>query len=199
MQKFGERIWRNWKTFAHYFSAEWLLRLSGANGGGVILARSLLVALKLTAISLTLRNLIDPDLTECCFYYDFAKQLIEIAPWYAAAVGAVYAALYARFSAQWSYLAGIYNQIKQSEVELYGAGSVNSDALLKLAEWKAGYIEDAHNLHLYAKENVAATIYFWGKDEFIEKAFCTTVTGGKDRWDHVMKAASAAHSKVIWR
>jgi len=199
MQAVRNDVWRAWKTFTHYFSGEWLLKISGANGGGVILSRSLLVALQLTVVTLISRNLIDPDLTQCCSYYDFAKQTIEIAPWFAAAVGAVYAALYARFSAQWSYLAGVYNQIKQSEVELYGAGSVKGEALIKLAEWKAGYIEDAHNLHLHAKESVAATIHFWGKDELIEKAFIQTVTGGQTRWKHVVKEASAAYSKGIWR
>lgn len=199
MQTVSERIWRNWKTFTHYFSGEWLLRLSGANGGAVILSRSLLVAFQLTVVTLILRNLIDPDLTECCSYHEFAHQTIEIAPWFAAAVGAVYAALYARFSAQWSYLAGVYNQIKQSEVALYGATPVNGEALRKLAEWKAGYIEDAHTLHLHAKESVAATIHFWGKDKLIEEAFVKTVTGGKDRWTHLVGAAGAAYSKGIWR
>lgn len=199
MQKTSECILRAWKTFTHYFSGEWLLKLSGANGGGVILSRSLLVACQLTATTLILRNLIDPELTQCCSGSEFAKQIMEIAPWFAAAVGAVYAALYARFSAQWSYLASVYNQIKQSEVELYGAGPVNDEALNKLAEWKAGYIEDAHTLHLHAKESVAATIHFWGMDELVEKAFINTVTGGQARLNHVMTAASAAYSKGKWR
>lgn len=199
MQTLRDGIWRAWKTFTHYFSGEWLLKLSGANGGGVILSRSLLVALQLTVVTLILRNLIDPDLTQCCSYYVFAKQIMEIAPWFAASVGAVYAALYTRFSAQWSYLAGLYNQIKQSEVELYGAGEVNSEVLIKLAEWKAGYIEDAHNLHLHAKESVAATIHFWGEDKLVEDAFIKTVTGAQGRWSHVMRAASAAYSKGVWR
>lgn len=130
---------------------------------------------------------------------NFAKQTLEIAPWFAAAAGAVYAALYARFSAQWSYLAGVYNQIKQCEVELHGAGPVNSDALIKFAEWKAGYIEDAHNLHLHAKESVSATIHLWGKDELVEAAFIRTVTGGQDRWKHVVREASAAYTRGVWR
>lgn len=199
MQATGECIWRAWKTFTHYFSGEWLLKLSGANGGGVILSRSLLVAFQLTAVTLILRNLIDPELTQCCSSFEFAKQIIEIAPWFAAAVGAVYAALYARFSAQWSYLASVYNQIKQSEVELYGAGPVNDEALSRLAEWKAGYIEDAHTLHLHAKESVAATIHFWGMDKLVETAFINTVTGGQARFKHVVAAASAAYSKGKWR
>jgi hypothetical protein len=36
--------------------------------------------------------------------------------WIGAIFAAVYAALYARFASQWSYLAGVYNQMRQTLV-----------------------------------------------------------------------------------
>jgi hypothetical protein len=49
--------------------------------------------------------------------------------------------VYARFASQWTYLAGVYNQIKAAEARR------DADAE-KLAEWKQGFIADAEALHL---------------------------------------------------
>jgi hypothetical protein len=56
---------------------------------------------------------------------------------------------YARFSSQWSYLAGVYNQIKAAECRTGFQETV-------LAQWKAGFIEDAADLHLLRKAMFAS-------------------------------------------
>ncbi|MDT7521541.1 hypothetical protein RAE21_03825 [Rhodoferax sp. TBRC 17198] len=190
---------RGWETVVYYGSGEWLLVQNGSNGGALILLRSLVVAIELTCISLLLRNLIDPDLTDQVSWTAFRTQLIEIAPWFAAATGAVYAALYARFSAQWSYLAGLYNQIKQAELEMYNASPASAEGLKRLAEWKAGYIEDAQSLHLHAKENVAAVVHHWGKNPLVAEAFANTTPGGSERWSSLQRSALIAYEKAAKR
>lgn len=184
-----------WEFLVYFGSGEWILTRSGSNGGDVILLRSLIVAIELTGIALVLRNVIDPKLTEPASWTAFRTQLIDIAPWFAAATGAVYAALYARFSAQWSYLAGLYNQIKQAELEMAYTNS-NDVGLDRLAEWKAGYIEDAQALHLHAKENVAAVVHHWGKDSKVAQAFIEASPGGQVRWDSLQRDAAAAYDKA---
>ncbi|GAB3758710.1 hypothetical protein GCM10028796_04790 [Ramlibacter monticola] len=121
------------------------------------------------------------------------RQFIETAPWFAAAAGAVYAALYARFSSQWSYLAALYNQIKQAEIELFCADSCNEgSAKKKLAQWKAGYIEDAQDLHLHTKGNIAGIIHFWGEDSDVADAFTSWAPGAEMRWQRVRAEVEAA-------
>lgn len=188
-----------WEPFVYFCSGEWILKESGSNGGAVILLRSLFVAIVLTCLALALRNGIDPKLTEPASWSAFRIQLVEIAPWFSIATGAVYAALYARFSAQWSYLADVYNQIKQGELEL---AYTNKDCLLGLkiiAEWKAGYIEDAHTLHLHAKDSVAAVVHHWGKDPIVSEAFIQATSGGKVRWDTIQLGASKAYEKATFK
>ena len=194
--KFGGR---GWERVVYFGSGEWILKKYGSNGGDVILLRSLVVAVELTGIAISLQNLIDPKLTEPASWINFRTQLVVIAPWFAAATGAVYAALYARFSAQWSYLAGLYNQIKQAELEMAYTSPDNIEGLARLAEWKAGYIEDAHSLHLQAKENVAAVVHHWGKNSMVLQAFIQATPGGQGLWDSIQLSAETAYRKAVGR
>lgn len=177
---------RCWHACARAASFEWFLTPKQPNGGDIVLARALCVALEAAVAALVLRNILDPDLSWCFSGMALREQLIEIAPWFAAAVGAAYAALYARFSSQWSYLANLYNQIKQAEVELLHAGASGElEATRRLAQWKAGYIEDAQDLHLHTKSNIAGIIHFWSEDSEIANAFIKWAPGGQARWDKV--------------
>lgn len=91
-------------------------------------------------------------------------------------MGAVYASLYARFASQWSYLAGVYNQIKAAEC------GQKCDRIA-LAEWKAGFIEDAEDLHLARKPVFASIIHAWVKDAEVEVRFLKDVPGGEHRFE----------------
>ena len=164
----------SWVKVARFFTAEYLLDRN-SNGGDIVLARSLIVASKLTALTLILKNLIDP-----CIGYNFSwsalrQQCIDLAPWGSAVAGATYLALYDRFKSQWTYLAALYNQIKQAEIEaeieIECSEVVRSKKLKKLKQWKAGYIEDAVEMHLHIKGNVAGIIKYWIRDPEVKNFF----------------------------
>jgi hypothetical protein len=144
---------------------------------------------------LVLRNVLDPDLSWDFSAPSLKAQLIELAPWFAAAAGAVYAALYARFSSQWSYLATLYNQIKQTEIQLLIPSVPDlMTAQDRLAQWKAGYIEDAQDLHLHTKSNIAGIIHFWSRDSNVAEAFINWAPGGQARWDKVQADVLEAYT-----
>ncbi|MES2784697.1 MAG: hypothetical protein V4684_04480 [Pseudomonadota bacterium] len=186
-----------WHVFARRASFEWFLTPTRPNGGDIVLARAISVAVLLCALALIVRNAIDPELHGPISWRGLGKQLVEIAPWFAAAAGAAYAALYARFSSQWGYLAALYNQIKQTEIELVCAASANEPAAAeKLAQWKAGYIEDAQDLHLHTKGNIAAIIHFWGEDVAVVNAFKDWAPGGAQRWLQLQQEVEAAYSRA---
>ena len=106
------------------------------------------------------------------------EQAYGSAQWFVALFGAAYAGLYTRFASQWSYLAGVYNAIKAAETR---AGATDGRALIALAEWKAGFIEDADSLHLATKPTIAPIILAWGRDELVSGAFHRHVPGGARR------------------
>jgi hypothetical protein len=186
---------RFWQFFARAASFEWLLTPTQPNGGDIVLLRAVCVALEMVLVTLILMNVLDPCLSWYFSVHALQTQLIELSPWFAAATGAVYAALYTRFSSQWSYLATLYNQIKQTEVQLLGNTAEGvSNAKDKLAQWKAGYIEDAQDLHLHTKPNIAGIIHFWSQDSTVADAFIKGAPGGQARWDKVQADVSAAYS-----
>lgn len=90
---------------------------------------------------------------------------------YGTIFGAIYLALYARFSSQWNYLANLYNQIKQAELST----AKNEKALI---EWKAGFIEDAIALHLARRPMFAFAIRIWTKEKKVRSVFYKTVHNG---------------------
>ena len=75
------------------------------------------------------------------------KDIADTVPWLGAIFAGVYVALYARFASQWSYLAGVYNQIRQT----LATWDPTKDNANHLNLWRAGFIEDALDLHLATK------------------------------------------------
>jgi len=87
-----------------------------------------------------------------------------------------YAAFYVRFASQWSYLAGVYNQIKSTECRL----QEREEEPEALAEWKSGFIEDAYLLHLINKQGFADTIWEWTKDKDVLEALRASPLGRRE-------------------
>lgn len=160
-------------------SGEWLLNYQ-ANGGGVILFRSLWCSSILFIFTLLIMNFIDPTKTYDFSTYVLKEQVLEKISWFGVFFATIYAAFYARFSSQWTYLANLYNSIKQ-----ISATSESNDEIL--AELKAAFIEDAEYLHLARKKNFASIIYHWGKDPVVRDKYIKFTPGGEYRFNKIME------------
>jgi hypothetical protein len=144
---------RPFRYFTRLASGEFFLTTSKkrANGGGIVLARSILSSVVVFFLALVA----EASFAEGKLAFPALTQISKNVPWFGAIWVAVYFGLYARFASQWTYLAGLYNQIKASEIaalaQLVGKDDKNTEkpieeVMRKLAEWKAGFIEDAENI-----------------------------------------------------
>lgn len=158
------------------FSFEWLLtRTRRPNGGDIILARAILTALWMYMLAIFARN----RFTLCGLW----GLILETLPWFGAIFAAIYFALYARFASQWTYLANVYNQIKGVEVRAPNSAKARK----KIAEWKAGFLEDAEVLHLATHRVFSSVLKVWGNEKLVEAAYCKNTPGGKVRFDLLMR------------
>lgn len=90
-------------------SAEWLLtRFHCANGSGVIVFRTSWVGGRIYVTVLATRNLVGPTRTWQFDSDELRRQIVETLPMLGALMAASYAAFYARFASQWSYVASLY-------------------------------------------------------------------------------------------
>lgn len=196
-------VLRIWSYALHWLSFEFLLtRLKRANGGDVILLRALVIAMEFYAIAIVL-GLFDSSGGLTLSWNAFWTELPKHSQWFGPIIAAVYAALYARFASQWSYLANLYNQIKGSEIRLLTSIAEkkitkgNADKVAeKLAEWKAGFVEDAENLHLATKNSIAAIIWFWLKVPEVRDAYEKGTPGGERRYQPLMDAVSEVTNRL---
>ncbi len=169
-----------WSVLVSAVSCEFLLtRFRFPNGSGVIILRSLASAILVYLAVLGLQNALDPTRSWSFCWIEFRTQVRDTLHWYGAIFGALYAGFYARFASQWTYLANVYNQIKAAECQ----DGCNKDPL---AEWKAGFIEDAEELHLATKPLIASVLRAWGSDEDVKQKFAASAPGGARRFDALM-------------
>lgn len=172
-------------------SGEFLLRWPRrhANGGTLVLARSVWVSLLLYSAILALRQVLDPNML-----WDFDSRalrltLIQTLPWFGALFSAVYFALYTRFSSQWTYLAGVYNQI------MAAAARPDHDPEV-IAVWEAGFIEDSDELHLALKPMYAAIIRSLAEDPRVVDNFERYTPGGARRLQALLTDVDRICSEV---
>jgi hypothetical protein len=171
----------NWTV--RYGSGEYLLdRPDVSNGGTIVFARALHVSVAIICSGLLLRNWLDPARDSAFSVHELRIQLMAAGPWFGTVFAAGYAALYARFASQWTYLAGVYNQIKAAEARKDSSEDV-------LADWKAGFIEDASELHLIRKRMFASIVRTWAvaHDGKVRAAFELYAPGGKPRFEALMQ------------
>lgn len=173
------------KTVFDFLAGEWLLKAFTANGGTVIAFRAIWITTIFAGLSMIAVSALDPGRVGPISWSGAADVFWEISSNVMIFLGASYLALYARFVSQWSYLAGLYNLIKQAEA----AKDANKCVI---AEWKAGYLEDAENLHLAAKNNLAPVLHAWVKDPEVVKAYITNTPGGANRLQRLRCLASRA-------
>ncbi len=183
-----------WPWIVHCGSGEWLLRdPERSNGGTVILRRALIITSEIYVIAFAFLNIIDPARSWDFEGETLRRDVLASGNWVGTIFAAAYVALYARFSAQWSYLADVYNQIKQ--VEAAGASGNRRQHARVLAQWKAGFIEDADYLHLAAKPSFASTILLWGSEPLVRRAFTSDCSGGEQRLSALIEVANRVHKK----
>lgn len=126
-----------------FITGEFLLRWL-PNGGGVVLARAVWCSLWIYLTAVAVHAYTKPGATLSFDAIQMRLAVHETLPWFGAILAACYAALYTRFASQWTYLAGLYNQI----METTSTVQCRED---NLAIWKAAFVEDAVCLHLATK------------------------------------------------
>lgn len=187
--------WWLWDRLVWLVSGEWVLTCSRrrANGGAVVLGRSVIASAAVYLIVLWIREVIDPAKSLTPDFRLIPDVLHSSLTWFGGIFAAIYFSLYARFSSQWVYLAGVYNQIKSAEVRLHEKGPTEA-ALLALAEWKAGFIADADELHLAGKPLFASAILAWSKDPSgkTKAAFIGPEQNTDADWARIMRVAHMA-------
>jgi hypothetical protein len=135
-------------------------------------------------------ELIDQKRTLAWDWVALRDQIRSGVRWFAAVFGAVYAGLYSRYSSQWTYVAGTYNQIKAAECANIWTGR-------PLAEWKAGFIEDAEALHVATKPTIAPTIAAWLEHESVQLAFDKYSPGGIAQRERLTKRVGVAMGNCV--
>lgn len=167
-------------------SFEWIL--TGAklpNGGDIIFLRASWLTVLAYSSALGFRNMIDPHRTWEFSILELRRQVVDTLPWAGGVFAGMYSALYARFASQWTYLADVYNQIKATEANRPEGITVPTGAVSQsegaLADWKAGFLEDAEELHLATKPLFASVIRAWGREEGVAAAYVRNTPGGQIR------------------
>ncbi|MBA4682989.1 hypothetical protein DP090_010460 [Pseudomonas sp. MDMC216] len=109
------------------------------NGGRAVLYRSAFVTLYLYLLAIGIKSFTREHAVLEFSLEQFFAEVHKTIPWAGAIFGAVYAALYARFSSQWAYIADLYNQ------QLAAAATTSADDFGQenYAIWQAAFIEDA--------------------------------------------------------
>jgi hypothetical protein len=101
-------------------------------------------------------NGLDPARGTEFSWNELSIQTLQHVTWMGGIFATAYALLYARFASQWTYVAGVYNQIKAAQVRKDTSAEI-------LAEWMAGFIEDCDDLHLLRKPMFASIAHEWLK------------------------------------
>lgn len=89
------------------------------------------------------------------------------------------------------------HHIKATEVKEARGGAQDAlecgcHKLTALAQWKAGFIEDAYELHLAPKPVFASVIQAWAKCAMVSRQFEEHAPGGREHLDHILRLTSAA-------
>lgn len=165
------------RTIVDWGSGEWILHWL-PNGGTAVFLRSLFVTSLIYGIAIALKGRLAEGATWEPALSGLRTTLNETLPWLGAIFAGVYVALYARFSTQWGYLASLYNQIMAAGCTL---DTSNATAMECMKKWKAGFVEDAWELHLYKKPMFAAVVRSLLDLPEVKQCFIDTVDDGENK------------------
>jgi hypothetical protein len=155
-----------------FLSGEWMLENGRPSGGDVVVLRTLWVGTLLVGSLAAIKASNGTFASICMFASATWIKFLDMMRSTEGPVvfGAVYAALYARFVSQWTYMANLYNQIKEVEVSLSSAQNFSAGQSNPMAQWKAGFIEDAVLLHMATKPAMKGIIRVWYAEKDVSKA-----------------------------
>lgn len=162
-------------------SAEFLLN-NRSNSGAVVFVRSFWTATLIYIATILLKISIDPHPEIALNISQIRTEVAATLPWLGAIFAGAYVALYTRFASQWSYLAGIYNDMMSAAVQMAPA---DPGALSALHLWQAGFIEDADDLHLAQQPVFAAVIKGVLLKPEVRSNFVQHSSGGQARLDRI--------------
>jgi hypothetical protein len=177
-------------TVISVLSGEFILRWLNHNGGTAVFLRSVYVATLLFISSIALESYLVDSATlhfDLVMLFNCIRNRLS---WFGLIFAGAYVALYARFSAQWHYLADLYNQMMATAVshppssrcKKLSSGMLVSDRSTNILRlWQAGFIEDADDLHLASKPMFASVIRALLERDQVRQAFTMYAPGGKRR------------------
>jgi len=198
-------MWGICKGVVWIISGEWVFseRANRENGGTMVAVRATWTAAFMFAGGLGLHEWLGPygnDPWTWSATVDVVRRNLGL---FGTLWGAAYAAFYTRFASQWSYLAGVYNQIKVAEMRMASDDEEKqAPARFHLAQWKAGFLEDVEDLHLAMKPMYCSLVGVWGNDPDVRVAYEREVVGGLVRLDELVECAEkvlAAHREKYQR
>ena len=172
----------------NFLAGEWILKKFESNGGAVVALRAFWTTLIFSCLTFIAVSIFDPLRLGPISWRDGFEIFWKYSDKTTLFLGASYLTLYARFVSQWSYLANLYNMIKQAE-------SSKDRNIIAIAQWKAGYLEDAENLHLAGKNNLAPVLHAWANDCNVIKAYIRNTPGGVNRLRNLRCVAKRAFEK----
>jgi hypothetical protein len=149
-----------------------------ANGGKVIAWRTMLT----TSLTYLATLVVYERLAQHATWQPslpHADTLRATFPWLGVIAAAMYTGFYSRFASQWTYLAGLYNQIMAAAAVQPAPGPIESNKVL--AAWRAGFIEDAEDLHLATKPSYAGVITSFLEMDGVRDAYVRNTVGGAIR------------------
>ena len=151
---------------------EWILGLL-PNSGGVVAFRALLISVEVFILAIGIDSYLRPGRALTFDPVAFASTVREHWAWLGAMFGATYAALYSRFAAQWTYLAGLYNQLMAAEEQELRASLPPDRRAKRVLRW-AAFIEDAVAMHLSVKASYSSVIATLLSDPEIREEYATS-------------------------
>lgn len=183
-------LWKCIGKVPYVLSGEFFLE-GNANGGGVVVVRSLFTATLLFLFAIFLLEILDPKSIWSFSGADLAMQVRDKLGWFGGIFAAVYAALYTRFTTQWGYLGGLYNtlMVDTSRTSWFDDRSHMDKGL---AERWAAFIEDAEELHLAMKLNYAHPINYLLQTPTIREAYMEGRPNGEERLNKLKRRIDAA-------
>lgn len=161
---------RFWSSCVSFFSAEFLLKWN-ANSGSIVIARSFWSAFWFMVAAIIGNSFLDNGFSGSIDPVIVLAGFKAHPTWFALVFAAVYTALYTRFAAQWKYLADLYNAQKAVMINLSDAPGRETERAKALVEWKAGFVADAENLHLYSKDLFGTVVTTYLEDADVKNEY----------------------------